>query len=109
MNDIVISGINLMLTGMITVFIFLATLILLINIVASLFENDITKGSINIDIPKTQIDINEHKKIIKLIPKDKVVSSSALKCMLPPVGACCSGMSADDCSTLVRQLLFSIC
>ena len=58
-----------MLTGMITVFIFLATLILLINIVASLFENDITKGSINIDIPKTQIDINEHKKIIKLIQK----------------------------------------
>ena len=69
MNDIVISGINLMLTGMITVFIFLATLILLINIVASLFENDITKGSINIDIPKTQIDLNEHKKIIKLIQK----------------------------------------
>jgi len=69
MNDIVISGINLMLTGMITVFIFLATLILLINIVAGLFENDITKGSINIDIPKTQIDLNEHKKIIKLIQK----------------------------------------
>lgn len=69
MNDIVISGINLMLTGMITVFIFLATLILLINIVASLFENDITKGSINIDIPKTHSDINEHKKIIKLIQK----------------------------------------
>ncbi|MEK9780687.1 MAG: hypothetical protein VW418_04575 [Gammaproteobacteria bacterium] len=69
MNDIVISGINLMLTGMITVFIFLATLILLINMVASLFENDITKGSINIDITKTQIDINQHKKIIKLIQK----------------------------------------
>ena len=69
MNDIVISGINLMLTGMITVFIFLATLILLINVVAGLFENDITKDSINIDIPKTQIDLNEHKKIIKLIQK----------------------------------------
>ena len=69
MNDIVISGINLMLTGMITVFIFLATLILLIHIVASLFENDITKGSINIDIPKTQNNIEEHKKIIKLIQK----------------------------------------
>jgi len=69
MNDIVISGINLMLTGMITVFIFLSTLILLINVVAGLFENDITKGSINIDIPKTQIDLNEHKKIIKLIQK----------------------------------------
>ena len=69
MNDIVISGFNLMLTGMITVFIFLATLILLINVVASLFENDITKGSINNDIPKTQIDLNEHKKIIKLIQK----------------------------------------
>ena len=69
MNDIVISGINLMLTGMITVFIFLATLILLINIVASLFENDITKGSINIDVTKTESDINEHEKIIKLIQK----------------------------------------
>jgi len=69
MNDIVISGINLMLTGMITVFIFLATLILLINIVASLFENDITKGSIKIDIPETQNNIEEHKKIIKLIQK----------------------------------------
>jgi len=69
MNDIVISGINLMLTGMITVFIFLATLILLINIVASLFENDITKGSINTDVPKTQNHIVEHKKIIKLIQK----------------------------------------
>ena len=69
MNDIVISGINLMLTGMITVFIFLATLILLINIVASLFENDISRGSVNIDIPKTQNNIEEHKKIIKLIQK----------------------------------------
>lgn len=69
MNDIVISGINLMLTGMITVFIFLATLILLINIVASLFKNDITKGSISIDIPKTQNNIEEHKKIINLIQK----------------------------------------
>ncbi len=69
MNDIVISGFNLMLTGMITVFIFLATLIILINIVASLFENDITKGSINIDVPKTQNNIEEHKKIIKLIQK----------------------------------------
>ena len=69
MNDIVISGINLMLTGIITVFIFLATLILLINIVASLFENDITKGSISIDIPKTQNNIEEHKKIINLIQK----------------------------------------
>ena len=70
MNDIVISGINLMLTGMITVFIFLATLILLINIVASLFENDITKGSINIDITKTHSDINEHKKIIEIAVKE---------------------------------------
>jgi Na+-transporting methylmalonyl-CoA/oxaloacetate decarboxylase gamma subunit len=69
MNDIVISGINLMLTGMITVFIFLATLILLINIVASLFKNDITRGSVNIDIHKTQTNIEEHKKIIKLIQK----------------------------------------
>ncbi len=69
MNDIVISGINLMLTGMITVFIFLTTLILLINTVASLFENDITKGSISIDVPKTQNHIEEHKKIIKLIQK----------------------------------------
>ncbi len=69
MNDIVISGINLMLTGMITVFIFLATLILLINIVASLFKNDITKSSVNIDIPVTQTNTEEHEKIIKLIHK----------------------------------------
>ena len=69
MNDIVISGINLMLTGMITVFIFLATLILLINIVASLFKNDITKSSANIDIPMTQTNTEEHEKIIKLIHK----------------------------------------
>jgi len=69
MNDIVISGINLMLTGMITVFIFLATLILLINIVASLFKNDITKSSVNIDIPITQTNTEEHEKIIKLIHK----------------------------------------
>tara|TARA_B100000085_G_C18171143_1_gene361600 strand:- start:205 stop:429 length:225 start_codon:yes stop_codon:yes gene_type:complete len=69
MNDIVISGINLMLTGMITVFIFLATLILLINIVASLFKNDITKSSVNIDIPMTQTNTEEHEKIIKLIHK----------------------------------------
>jgi Na+-transporting methylmalonyl-CoA/oxaloacetate decarboxylase gamma subunit len=58
-----------MLTGMITVFIFLATLILLINIIASLFENDITKDSVNIDVSKTQTNIEEHKKIIKLIQK----------------------------------------
>ena len=69
MNDIVISGINLMLTGMITVFIFLATLILLINIVANLFENDVTKSSIDIDISKTSTNAEEHKKIIKLIHK----------------------------------------
>lgn len=69
MNDIVLSGINLMLTGMITVFIFLATLILLINIVASLFKNDITKSSVNIDIPMTQTNTEEHEKIIKLIHK----------------------------------------
>ena len=58
-----------MLTGMITVFIFLATLILLINIVASLFKNDITKSSVNIDIPITQTNTEEHEKIIKLIHK----------------------------------------
>jgi Na+-transporting methylmalonyl-CoA/oxaloacetate decarboxylase gamma subunit len=69
MNDIVISGINLMLTGMITVFIFLAILIILINIVANLFKNDIEKSSLNIDTPRVQTDIKDHKKIIELIQK----------------------------------------
>jgi Na+-transporting methylmalonyl-CoA/oxaloacetate decarboxylase gamma subunit len=69
MNDIVISGINLMLTGMITVFIFLAILIILINIVANLFKNDIKKSSLNIDTPRAQTDIKDHKKIIELIQK----------------------------------------
>jgi Na+-transporting methylmalonyl-CoA/oxaloacetate decarboxylase gamma subunit len=64
MNDIVISGINLMLTGMITVFIFLATLILLINIVASLFKNDITKVRLNIDTTRAQTDIKIIKKLL---------------------------------------------
>jgi Na+-transporting methylmalonyl-CoA/oxaloacetate decarboxylase gamma subunit len=41
MSELISSGINLMLTGMITVFIFLAILIILINISALLFKDDI--------------------------------------------------------------------
>ena len=39
MSELISSGINLMLTGMITVFIFLAILIILINISALLFKD----------------------------------------------------------------------
>jgi Na+-transporting methylmalonyl-CoA/oxaloacetate decarboxylase gamma subunit len=45
MSDLIISGINLMLTGMVTVLIFLSILILLINISASLFKEELIDNS----------------------------------------------------------------
>ena len=71
MSDLIISGINLMLTGMVTVLIFLSILILLINISASLFKEELIDSSKenlakSPDVNKLKI---EHKKIINIIKK----------------------------------------
>ena len=47
MSELISSGINLMLTGMITVFIFLAILIILINTSALLLKDDIKTKKVN--------------------------------------------------------------
>jgi Na+-transporting methylmalonyl-CoA/oxaloacetate decarboxylase gamma subunit len=64
MSDLILSGINLMLTGMFTVFIFLAILIIFINVAALILKDDIKKEENNInqnqisnDIPKTHLEI----------------------------------------------------
>jgi Na+-transporting methylmalonyl-CoA/oxaloacetate decarboxylase gamma subunit len=64
MSDLILSGINLMLTGMLTVFIFLTILIILINVAALILKEDIKKEENNInqnqisnDIPKTHLEI----------------------------------------------------
>lgn len=71
MSDLIISGINLMLTGMVTVLIFLSILILLINISASLFKEELIDNS-NENLAKSS-DVNklkiEHKEIINIIKK----------------------------------------
>ena len=72
MSELISSGINLMLTGMITVFIFLAILIVLINLSALLFKDDIKPAEPNSNIPsaKTSHEVpKEHLKIINLINK----------------------------------------
>jgi Na+-transporting methylmalonyl-CoA/oxaloacetate decarboxylase gamma subunit len=71
MSDLIISGINLMLTGMVTVLIFLSILILLINISASLFKEELIDNSKenlakSPDLNKLKI---EHKEIINIIKK----------------------------------------
>jgi len=71
MSDLIISGINLMLTGMVTVLIFLSILILLINISASLFKEELIDSSKenlakSPDVNKLKI---EHKEIINIIKK----------------------------------------
>lgn len=71
MSDLIISGINLMLTGMVTVLIFLSILILLINISASLFKEESIDNSK--ENPAKSSDVNklkiEHKEIINIIKK----------------------------------------
>ena len=71
MSDLIISGINLMLTGMVTVLIFLSILILLINISASLFKEELIDSSQE-NLAKSH-DVNkltiEHKEIINIIKK----------------------------------------
>jgi Na+-transporting methylmalonyl-CoA/oxaloacetate decarboxylase gamma subunit len=72
MSELISSGINLMLTGMITVFIFLAILIVLINISALVFKDDIKVLDSNLNKPlnKELKEIpKEHLKIINLINK----------------------------------------
>jgi len=71
MSDLIISGINLMLTGMVTVLIFLSILILLINISASLFKEELIDNSKenlakSPNVNKLKI---EHKEIISIIKK----------------------------------------
>jgi Na+-transporting methylmalonyl-CoA/oxaloacetate decarboxylase gamma subunit len=72
MSELISSGINLMLTGMITVFIFLAILIVLINVSALLFKDDIKVLDLNLNKPLNK-ELNEipkeHLKIINLINK----------------------------------------
>ena len=72
MGELISSGINLMLTGMITVFIFLAILIVLINVSALVFKDDIKVLDSNLNKPlnKEFKEIpKEHLKIINLINK----------------------------------------
>ena len=72
MSELISSGINLMLTGMITVFIFLAILIVLINVSDLVFKDDIKVLDSNLNIPlnKELKEIpKEHLKIINLINK----------------------------------------
>ena len=72
MSELISSGINLMFTGMITVFIFLAILIVLINVSALVFKDDIKVLDSNLNKPlnKEFKEIpKEHLKIINLINK----------------------------------------
>ena len=72
MSELISSGINLMLTGMITVFIFLVILIVLINVSALLFKDDIkvSEPNSNMSSVKRSHEVpKEHLKIINLINK----------------------------------------
>ena len=72
MSELISSGINLMLTGMITVFIFLAILIILINTSALLLKDDIKTEKVNTNMPSSKKSSEvpeEHLKIINLINK----------------------------------------
>ena len=72
MSELISSGINLMLTGMITVFIFLAILIVLINVSAIFLKDDIKAAEPNSNMfpaKKSHEVPKEHLKIINLINK----------------------------------------
>ena len=62
------QGLDLMLTGMMTVFIFLGLLILLINISSFIFKEDINKKNIKNTIKSSSIP-NDHLQIINQINK----------------------------------------
>jgi Na+-transporting methylmalonyl-CoA/oxaloacetate decarboxylase gamma subunit len=72
MSVLISSGINLMLTGMITVFIFLAILIVLINISALLLKDDnkVIENNVTIPLNNNSEKVPEaHLKIINHINK----------------------------------------
>ena len=72
MSELISSGINLMLTGMITVFIFLAILIILINVSALIFKDNVIAGESNLNMPsgkKSHEVPKKHLKIINIINK----------------------------------------
>jgi Na+-transporting methylmalonyl-CoA/oxaloacetate decarboxylase gamma subunit len=73
MSVLISSGINLMLTGMITVFIFLAILIVLINISALLLKDDnkvVIENNLTIPLNNNSEKVpEEHLKIINHINK----------------------------------------
>lgn len=62
------QGMDLMLTGMMTVFIFLGLLILLINISSFVFREDLSKKDIE-NLNKSSNIPNDHLKIIHQINK----------------------------------------
>ncbi len=62
------QGLDLMLTGMMTVFIFLGLLILLINISSFIFKEDINKKNIE-NTNKSSSIPNDHLQIINQINK----------------------------------------
>ena len=62
------QGLDLMLTGMMTVFIFLGLLILLINISSFIFKEDINKKNIE-NTNKSASIPNDHLQIINQINK----------------------------------------
>ena len=67
--DLINQGLNLLSTGMITVFFFLFLIILLINLI-SLFTSSINSYNQNNDInPNDCPTPDEHKKIIEFIGK----------------------------------------
>ena len=71
MSDLIVSGINLMLTGMVTVLIFLSLLILLINISAAIFKDKLSEdvSTNHTSSPDKNRIPDQHRQIINIINK----------------------------------------
>ena len=71
MSDLIVSGINLMLTGMVTVLIFLSLLILLINISAAIFKDKLSEdvATNHTSRPHKSRIPDQHRQIINIINK----------------------------------------
>ena len=71
MSDLIVSGINLMLTGMVTVLIFLSLLILLINISAAIFKDKLSEdvATNHTSRPDKSRIHDQHRQIINIINK----------------------------------------